>query len=170
MSSSSSPPPPASSSTAAGVTSFLSAFSALHHHPDVAVKAEANRWLMSFQASPEAWQVSDAVLHAPQLSDEVYYNAANILRHKLMHNYYDLPGKACTPRSHSTVYKLTTLKSQRLPTDKRQPASQPAIHSGATQLNLTLPLSAVCLCGVRVRCCLPSLVSGVCARSRRHFP
>ena len=86
--------PPSAVPSSAGVQSFLSAFSALHHHPDVAVKSEANRWLMSFQLSGEAWQVADAVLHTPQLSDEVYYNAANILRHKLLHNYSDLPGES----------------------------------------------------------------------------
>ena len=106
-----------------GVTSFLSAFSALHHHPDSAVKAEANRWLMSFQASREAWQVSDAVLHSPQLSDEVYYNAANILRQKLMHSYHELPGQTAQPAiavclSHS----LTHLRAQPSPA---QPSSIP---------------------------------------------
>ena len=94
-----------SADPSAGVSSFLSAWSALHHHPDVAVKAEANRWLMSFQASREAWQAADSILHTPQLGDDVYYNAANILRHKLLHNYADLPGKDTRSALHAHAHR-----------------------------------------------------------------
>ena len=110
--SSSSLSPPVAAAPSAGVAAFLSAFSALHHHPDVAVKAEANRWLMAFQLSRDAWQVADAVLHTPQLSDEVYYNAANILRHKLLHNYDDLPGPTSYPLPTHSLTRSLPLHSQ----------------------------------------------------------
>ena len=85
---------PASLDVAGGVSAFLSAFAALHHHPEPAVKAAANAWLMGFQDAALAWQVADAVLHRPSLDDEVYYNAATILRQKLLHHYqHDLTGQ-----------------------------------------------------------------------------
>ena len=98
-------------SSPAGVHTFLAAFHALHHNPDSAVKAEANRWLMSFQASRDAWQVSDAVLHTAQLSDELYYNAANILRHKLLHSYGDLPGHSPRTRRPLLTPSLPSLRT-----------------------------------------------------------
>jgi hypothetical protein len=78
---------------APSVSSFVSALSALHEHPDPAVKSAANVWLMRFQESSSAWQVCDALLHTPGQAEDVYYNAANILRQKLLHSYNELPGQ-----------------------------------------------------------------------------
>ena len=65
--------------------------------------------------------MSDAVLHRAGLSDEVYYNAATILRHKLLHSYYtDITGRCsghCTttatapqpPSSHSLLCSVAVI-------------------------------------------------------------
>ena len=88
---------------------------------------------MSFQASRESWQVADSVLHTPALSDEVYYNAATILRHKLLHDYRDLPDAASRLSfRHSLLAHIRTFHS-----------SAPVLRT-----RLALCVSAVCVYGI----------------------
>ena len=60
----------------------LNALNALYHHEDRQVKDEADRYLLGFQQSPEAWSVADAMLHDPSTSMEAQWFAAQTLRVK----------------------------------------------------------------------------------------
>ena len=41
------------------------ALNALYHHPDDAVRAQADRWLQDFQHSIDAWQVTPVAVDPP---------------------------------------------------------------------------------------------------------
>lgn len=45
------------------------ALNALYHHPDDAVRVQADRWLQDFQRTIDAWQVLISPLFVPQTSD-----------------------------------------------------------------------------------------------------
>eukprot|EP00240_Pyramimonas_obovata_P002590 CAMPEP_0118943288 /NCGR_PEP_ID=MMETSP1169-20130426/38014_1 /TAXON_ID=36882 /ORGANISM="Pyramimonas obovata, Strain CCMP722" /LENGTH=723 /DNA_ID=CAMNT_0006888509 /DNA_START=206 /DNA_END=2373 /DNA_ORIENTATION=- len=67
------------------------ALGALYHHPDGSVRRQANGWLEKFQQTPEAWQVSDSLLHDPESSNEVHYFCAQTLKKKAQRDYEELP-------------------------------------------------------------------------------
>lgn len=61
----------------------LNALNALYHHDDRAVKDEADRFLLQFQQSQEAWSIADAILHDASTGMEAQWFAAQTLRVKV---------------------------------------------------------------------------------------
>lgn len=64
---------------------------ALNHHPDAAVKRQAEQWLKQFQESAEAWTVCDSLLHDPGSTAEVNFLCSQTLKHKVQRDFDDLP-------------------------------------------------------------------------------
>lgn len=61
---------------------LLAALNALYHHNDSAVKDQASRWLEQWQQTPEAWSISDQLLHNPSSNLEQQVFASQTLRTK----------------------------------------------------------------------------------------
>ncbi|GFS32677.1 ARM repeat superfamily protein [Actinidia rufa] len=58
------------------------ALNALYHHPDDAVRMQADRWLQEFQRTIDAWQVSDNLLHDASSNQETLIFCSQTLRSK----------------------------------------------------------------------------------------
>ena len=72
----------------------LQAVQALYHHPDEAVKKQANVWLEAWQQSQEAWAVSSAILSDPNTGLDAQYFCAQTLRNKVVFSPCNFP---CIP-------------------------------------------------------------------------
>uniref|UniRef100_A0A2P2MLS6 Transportin-3-like n=1 Tax=Rhizophora mucronata TaxID=61149 RepID=A0A2P2MLS6_RHIMU len=77
--------------------SVKEALSALYHHPDDAVRMEADRWLQGFQRTLDAWQVADNLLHDPSSNLETLIFCSQTLRSKVQRDFEELPSEAFRP-------------------------------------------------------------------------
>ncbi|CAN0903227.1 Transportin MOS14 [Linum grandiflorum] len=73
------------------------ALNALYHHPDDAVRMEADRWLQSFQRTLDAWQVADNLLHDAASNLETLIFCSQTLRSKVQRDFEELPSEAFRP-------------------------------------------------------------------------
>ncbi|KAL2539507.1 ARM repeat superfamily protein [Abeliophyllum distichum] len=73
------------------------ALSALYHHPDDAVRMQADRWLQDFQRTIDAWQVADNLLHDPSSNQETLIFCSQTLRSKVQRDFEELPSEAFRP-------------------------------------------------------------------------
>ncbi|CAI9773755.1 unnamed protein product [Fraxinus pennsylvanica] len=73
------------------------ALSALYHHPDDAVRMQADRWLQDFQRTIDAWQVADNLLHDPASNQETLIFCSQTLRSKVQRDFEELPSEAFRP-------------------------------------------------------------------------
>ncbi|CAN0903230.1 Transportin MOS14 [Linum grandiflorum] len=83
------------------------ALNALYHHPDDAVRMEADRWLQSFQRTLDAWQVNllsemflqvaDNLLHDAASNLETLIFCSQTLRSKVQRDFEELPSEAFRP-------------------------------------------------------------------------
>lgn len=64
----------------------VAAITALYRSDDSKVRHEADRWLEGWQASSEAWSVSNAILHNPSSEPEYTYFCAQTLKTKVRCN------------------------------------------------------------------------------------
>ncbi|XXG68407.1 hypothetical protein AAC387_Pa06g1499 [Persea americana] len=81
------------------------ALNALYHHPDDAVRMQADRWLQDFQRTIDAWQVSDNLLHDPSSNLETLIFCSQTLRSKVQRDFEELPSEAFCPLRDS-LYTL----------------------------------------------------------------
>lgn len=79
---------------------------ALNHHPDGAVKRQAEEWLKTFQESAHAWMVCDALLHDPLSTQEVHFLCSQTLKHKVQRDFDDLPAGAAGSLRDSLITLL----------------------------------------------------------------
>ncbi|CAI0399063.1 unnamed protein product [Linum tenue] len=77
--------------------SVKEALNALYHHPDDAVRMEADRWLQSFQRTLDAWQVADNLLHDATSNMETLIFCSQTLRSKVQRDFEELPSEAFRP-------------------------------------------------------------------------
>ncbi|CAI0549560.1 unnamed protein product [Linum tenue] len=87
--------------------SVKEALNALYHHPDDAVRMEADRWLQSFQRTLDAWQshsnlncfyqVADNLLHDATSNLETLIFCSQTLRSKVQRDFEELPSEAFRP-------------------------------------------------------------------------
>ncbi|XWS51047.1 hypothetical protein CRYUN_Cryun12cG0142600 [Craigia yunnanensis] len=70
------------------------ALNALYHHPDDAVRMQADRWLQDFQRTIDAWQVADNLLHDATSSLETLIFCSQTLRSKVQRDFEELPSEA----------------------------------------------------------------------------
>ena len=70
-----------------GINSFLEAVNCLFHSNNSELKQKANKFLVEFESKPESWDISYQILLKDNLSDEVYYNALNILKNKIKYDF-----------------------------------------------------------------------------------
>ncbi|KAK9278154.1 hypothetical protein L1049_027713 [Liquidambar formosana] len=73
------------------------ALNALYHHPDDAVRMQADRWLQDFQRTIDAWQVSDNLLHDATSNLETLIFCSQTLRSKVQRDFEELPSEAFRP-------------------------------------------------------------------------
>lgn len=73
------------------------ALNALYHHPDDAVRMQADRWLQEFQRTLDAWQVADNLLHDPSSNLETLIFCSQTLRSKVQRDFEELPSEAFRP-------------------------------------------------------------------------
>ncbi|KAL9239561.1 hypothetical protein vseg_013870 [Gypsophila vaccaria] len=73
------------------------ALHALYHHPDDAVRMQADRWLQQFQRTLDAWQVADNLLHDPTSNMETLIFCSQTLRSKVQRDFEELPSEAFRP-------------------------------------------------------------------------
>ncbi|RWR88742.1 transportin MOS14 isoform X1 [Cinnamomum micranthum f. kanehirae] len=81
------------------------ALNALYHHPDDAIRMQADRWLQDFQRTIDAWQVSDNLLHDPSSNLETLIFCSQTLRSKVQRDFEELPSEAFCPLRDS-LYTL----------------------------------------------------------------
>ncbi|KAK4370861.1 hypothetical protein RND71_010336 [Anisodus tanguticus] len=84
------------------------ALNALYHHPDDAVRMQADRWLQDFQRTIDAWQVADNLLHDASSNQETLIFCSQTLRSKVQRDFEELPSEAFCPLRDS----LNTLLKQ----------------------------------------------------------
>ncbi|KAJ8753575.1 hypothetical protein K2173_022816 [Erythroxylum novogranatense] len=77
--------------------SVKDALNALYHHPDDAVRMEADRWLQGFQRTLDAWQVADNLLHDASSNLETLIFCSQTLRSKVQRDFEELPSEAFRP-------------------------------------------------------------------------
>ncbi|XP_021292481.1 transportin MOS14 [Herrania umbratica] len=70
------------------------ALNALYHHPDDAVRMQADRWLQDFQRTIDAWQVADNLLHDATSNLETLIFCSQTLRSKVQRDFEELPSEA----------------------------------------------------------------------------
>lgn len=63
---------------------LLAAINALFHSTETSLRAEADRWLEQWQQTPDAWSISDAVLHNPNSTMEAQHFCAQTLKTKVL--------------------------------------------------------------------------------------
>ncbi|PIN22652.1 Nuclear transport regulator [Handroanthus impetiginosus] len=73
------------------------ALNALYHHPDDAVRMQADRWLQDFQRTIDAWQVADNLLHDTSSNIETLIFCSQTLRSKVQRDFEELPSEAFRP-------------------------------------------------------------------------
>ncbi|KAK4427207.1 Transportin MOS14 [Sesamum alatum] len=73
------------------------ALNALYHHPDDAVRMQADRWLQDFQRTIDAWQVADNLLHDTASNIETLIFCSQTLRSKVQRDFEELPSEAFRP-------------------------------------------------------------------------
>ncbi|GAV74387.1 Xpo1 domain-containing protein [Cephalotus follicularis] len=73
------------------------ALNALYHHPDDAVRLQADRWLQDFQRTLDAWQVADNLLHDATSNLETLIFCSQTLRSKVQRDFEELPSEAFCP-------------------------------------------------------------------------
>ncbi|GLT66515.1 hypothetical protein SLA2020_388750 [Shorea laevis] len=73
------------------------ALNALYHHPDDAVRMQADRWLQDFQRTLDAWQVADNLLHDATSNLETLIFCSQTLRSKVQRDFEELPSEAFRP-------------------------------------------------------------------------
>ncbi|KAF4349554.1 hypothetical protein F8388_012242 [Cannabis sativa] len=78
-------------------SSVKQALNALYHHPDAAVRMEADRWLQDFQRTLDAWQVADNLLHDASSNLETLIFCSQTLRSKVQRDFEELPSEAFRP-------------------------------------------------------------------------
>ncbi|XP_058179294.1 transportin MOS14 [Rhododendron vialii] len=83
------------------------ALNALYHHPDDAVRMQADRWLQEFQRTIDAWQVSDNLLHDASSNQETLIFCSQTLRSKVQRDFEELPSEAFRPLRDSLNSLLT---------------------------------------------------------------
>ncbi|KIY97732.1 hypothetical protein MNEG_10232 [Monoraphidium neglectum] len=88
-----------------GAEQLAAAFQALFHSDDQATKVEANRWLDTWQQTPEAWGVSDRVLHDPSSSQDLQQFCAQTLKTKVQRDFEELPQDA-VPQLRDSLFAL----------------------------------------------------------------
>ncbi|GMQ10375.1 hypothetical protein CsSME_00053399 [Camellia sinensis var. sinensis] len=84
------------------------ALNALYHHPDDAVRMQADRWLQDFQRTIDAWQVSDNLLHDASSNQETLIFCSQTLRSKVQRDFEELPSEAFRPLRDSLNSLLKT--------------------------------------------------------------
>lgn len=85
---------------------LLTSTQALNHHPDAAVKRQAEEWLKTFQESADAWTVCDGLLHDPGSTPEVNFFCSQTLKHKVQRDFDDLPAGAARSLRESLITLL----------------------------------------------------------------
>ncbi|KAL1334047.1 transportin MOS14 [Arachis hypogaea] len=73
------------------------ALNALYHHPDDAVRMQADRYLQDFQRTLDAWQVADNLLHDSSSNLETLIFCSQTLRSKVQRDFEELPSTAFRP-------------------------------------------------------------------------
>jgi len=73
---------------------FVQAVQMLYHDHDATRKKLASEWLLNVQSSLYAWTLADQLIRMNQNS-EVTCLSAQILRHKIQHNFDELPVEHC---------------------------------------------------------------------------
>ena len=69
------------------VDSFLNALNLLFFSKDKELQDKANKFLLKFETKPESWKIAHDVLIMNNLSEQVYYNALNILKNKIIYEF-----------------------------------------------------------------------------------
>jgi len=85
---------------------LLEALQALYHHPDDAIRKQADRWLGDWQRSTTAWSIADNVLHDANATMEAQYFCAQTLRTKVQRDFEELPADAADGLRTSLVTLL----------------------------------------------------------------
>jgi transportin-3 len=85
---------------------FVHAVQMLYHDQDATRKKLASEWLLSVQSSLYAWTLADQLIRMNQ-NAEVTCLSAQILRHKIQHNFDELPVEHCKALCDSLLDHLS---------------------------------------------------------------
>lgn len=75
------------------------------------LRKQAERYLNAFQASNQAWMLSDQMLRLPEASPVAFFFAAQTLRTKLRYDFRHLPGEAHAPLRQALLNHLQRFKA-----------------------------------------------------------
>uniref|UniRef100_A0A7N0U001 Uncharacterized protein n=1 Tax=Kalanchoe fedtschenkoi TaxID=63787 RepID=A0A7N0U001_KALFE len=106
------------------------ALTALYHHPEDAVRMDADRWLQDFQRTIDAWQVADNLLHDATSNLETLIFCSPTLRSKVQRDFEELPSEAFLPLQDSlnTLLKKFHKGPQRVRTHISIALAAVAVH------------------------------------------
>ncbi|CAF3341773.1 unnamed protein product [Rotaria sp. Silwood1] len=91
---------------------FVRAVQMLYHDQDATRKKIASEWLLNVQSSLYAWSLADQLIRMNQNS-EVTCLSAQILRHKIQHNFDELPVEHCKALCDSLLDHLSRIELTR---------------------------------------------------------
>ncbi|UJR24859.1 hypothetical protein I4U23_006228 [Adineta vaga] len=98
---------------------FVQAVQMLYHDQDATRKKIASEWLLNVQSSLYAWTLADQLIRMNQNS-EVTCLSAQILRHKIQHNFDELPMEHCKGLCDSLLDHLSRAELTRISTVRVQ--------------------------------------------------
>lgn len=94
---------------------FVEAVNVLFHSQDQEAKKKANQYLLSLDKAQESWDISLQVLSTENLTQEVYFNAINILKNKIIYDFGDYI------ENKEVIHKLLTFLIDKFDTLKNFP-------------------------------------------------
>ena len=69
------------------VNAFLNAVELLFHSNNTEQKISANKFIIEQEKNPDSWDVACQILQKDNLSEEVYFNALQILKNKIKFDF-----------------------------------------------------------------------------------
>lgn len=66
---------------------FIKAVKLLYHKGDPDLKKKGDQFLCDFEKKNEAWDISIQILNTPNLDEEAYYNASQIIKKKIRFDF-----------------------------------------------------------------------------------
>lgn len=95
---------------------FITAVSLLYHSTSTETKKKADEFLYKFDKSNEAWDISMQVLSTPNLEEEAYFNASQVIKKKMRFDFanFSTNTKLIQTLSDFLIQRLIDFKDHKL--------------------------------------------------------
>ncbi|XKL63826.1 hypothetical protein PGB90_006190 [Kerria lacca] len=93
------------------IETVYEAIETLYHNPDCNKKNDANRWLIDLQKSKYAWEIANELLQRQTDVDSCYFGA-QMIRHKILFSFHELPTDAVISLHTSLMQQLSKINKE----------------------------------------------------------